>query len=600
MDGKKIIFITSNKGQSEIPLCSKPPSHNLKVSDYGSFRTVYSDREYVFKFDRIDSGRINDLSVYINGEKESVIADRGIYRFTGNGVFNYFVFRDKIGLVSISIDIEYVDGTNEQLYSDYISVLIRKDQELELIDMMTDYVYLKQDQLIATDNFPSKTRNNETDGYFINLEAKISLAEEILKLYKDSFGYCSANSRFKTKVVNVVDDSNKLQSVSPQTLQFIATHPEQLGRSVSGGVKHGKHTYVPRKTLIQKNEYSINIYENQVIVSFLKKMLDDTRHMIEDAEQLLSWQRLSQESNSEYIHSSFLIFRQTERTVRDCVNRSIRLKSELETTYNLYATIFEVDELSITQTPRPSPIFRTVPQYNNIYNHMRKWFKYVPYNLERERFMMSFYSGAYLYEIYALAKMLESIEGEGFTLTSQHRFVYNLPYNAKYENTLCNNTYKFERGKTLLTLYYQPVVMSGKNRPFNEIELYRNTSLSLEGHSAYYYAPDYILKVENGGNSKYMILDAKFCNRSYVRSAHISNLTYKYLVSITPRNHSKIMGLVILYGRADKYDLSESLYDYSVNYPTVTPAVDMVPLTAGINTEKNGGDLRRIIEFLAN
>lgn len=598
MDQKKIILIPVDNNPITLDLHSQPVSEQILDIDYNKFKSVFSDKEYRFTFENIDFNEVEDISIFINGDKEEILKIEDNFCFVSNTFRNYYVFKNRYGFVELSIDIVYTDGSTDSLYSDYLSVLVHRDQELESIDKMVEYLSSRQDNLLINAEIESISRGDIKSGRFINLDTKISLAEELLKVYKDNFGYFSANSRFKTEVVDCIDDSNKLQSITPKTLQYIATHPNYLKEGNFGGIRVGGKNYTPNKTLIQRNEYSVNIYENQVVVGFLKKMIADIRSMMADVNSLINKQSLSNETSGDYIHSSYFIFRRSEKTLKDCNIRLKKLEREFSILINLYNKALDVDDISVNQMPMPSATFLSVAQYNNIYNHIKRWFEYGIYNLEQERFMMSFVSGSSLYEIYILAKFIENIVNSGYALEKQFRYTYRVSNGSYYNNTLCNNTFVFQGENGKLTLYFQPVIYNSRNRATNGINLYRNNTVSLNGVGSYYYTPDYVIKYESDDNEEYVIIDAKFADRNYVRNTQISSLAFKYLFSLSPRGEERIKGLYISYGRSNENNTYENVYDCEIDSNPISPFYYLIPITAGVNNDTHNKYLSRMLNSL--
>ena len=353
--------------------------------------------------------------------------------------------------------------------------------------------------------------------------------------------------------------------------------------------------YIPQKTLIEKTVYSYDIYENRVIVGFLNKMSSDIASMTVDVKRLLNRQRTSVNTQSDYVHSSYFIFQRTEKTLQDALIKLTRLKREFEIIHNLYKRTLNIEDEDIVRMPHPTAIFRSVAQYNNIYNHIHRWFEYGIYDLNHERFMMSFISGTALYEVYVLAKLLEAISSLGLEIDEEYKYFYRIFSNSYYKNTLCNNTFIFKGAREKLVLYYQPVVYNSDYKAANGINLYRNNSLSRDGRGSYYYTPDYVIKYEKEGEEKYIIIDAKYGDRSFVREKQVSNLSFKYLFSISPREVSRVEGLYVLYGKANKHDVYETIYDKQLSGYEITPKFDIAPISASVNSEKHMAVLSKII-----
>lgn len=595
MEQKQIVLKTTNRRPVVVDLHESPLYGNVWANGLDEYKTVFADQEYSFLFNNLDVESIESLSLFINDEEQEGFFSNGEFTCFNSKERKYYPFRNKFGFAEISLVVLYVDGRQEAFYADYLSILMHRDQDLEFINEMIDYVYNRQDQLLVTGEVGNKTTGDLKRGRYINIETKISLAQEILKAYKDSYGYFSANSRFKTDIVDTVDDATKLQIITPKTLQYITTHPGYLIEgNISSGVRIGNRHYMPQKTLVQKKVYSYDIPENQVIVGFLRTMLDDISTMVSDISWLLQNQKTDSEDNGDYVHSSIFIFRRTKKVLNDSLFLLFSLKKGFESMLDLYRRALRINGEMVKHTPIPSAVFLSVPQYNNIYNYMHTWFDFGIYNLEKERFMMSFINGSVLYEVYALVKILETVSHLEFEQVEQYKYTYRLPNNTKFKNVMCNNTFVFKRPNERLTVYYQPVITNSE-RAANGINLYRNNSLAYEGYGSGYYTPDYLIKYENGGKENYLILDAKFGNRDFVREKQVSKLVFKYLFSISPRGKQNLVGLYVLYGASRGNDHYESIYDKQLPATTIYPKFDIAPISASTSDERHFEYLTRII-----
>ena len=116
------------------------------------------------------------------------------------------------------------------------------------------------------------------------------------------------------------------------------------------------------------------------------------------------------------------------------------------------------------------------------------------------------------------------------------------------------NTYILQKDEMTLTLYYQPVISSLNF--YNGLALYRTTVEKRNGKKESYFTPDFVLKFAYGDMEEYVLLDAKFSNRTSIQSLHLDNLIYKYGNQIAVNAQLKTPVMVwALQGRTDEsYD----------------------------------------------
>ena len=139
------------------------------------------------------------------------------------------------------------------------------------------------------------------------------------------------------------------------------------------------------------------------------------------------------------------------------------------------------------------------------------------------------------------------------------------------------------------------------SRHINGIGLYRNNSISLnqsnvDERSDKYYTPDYIIKTEINGVERYIILDAKFSTANTVKRYYISDLSFKYLFSISSIEENKSAdGLCIVYGQCYATNKMQSAYDKQIGSKEISPFADMLPLIEGVNPDDHEASIQQLL-----
>jgi len=484
------------------------------------------------------------------------------------------------------------DGTEVRFNSEYLSVLVRKGKLNEAVKEMVNYVYKHQEFLLLNGEPKPRNLSGLKESKCRNLTSQIILAEEIAKIYEVNYGYFKANSRFVVKKATTLDRLERLQYVAPTTLEYIVSHPEQL-RSVNSnvGIRIGKRVYQPQKTLSLQNINSYDIYENRIILSFLRKMMDEVAMLKMSCQTLLEQIPDNEDYSADYTYSSFFMFAETRRMLEKGVEQLAQLYNKFSLLWGMYQDILPISVEQYISHPHPTAIFMSVPQYNKIFVKIHQWINFGIYNFSREKFILSLIKISELYENYLLVKFIAYFIDCGYTLQKAKRCIYPLSSKSKYKNTICANTFLFSGGTNQITLYYQPVIFNSDKSYVNDIGLYRNTSIttnvgeedSYQGGS--YYSPDYLIKVERDGTSKYLIMDAKFSSLKNVKSYYVEKLAFKYLFSLSTIKRSDILkGLCIIYGQCDKNEHLESVYDKQMPDSIILPFAEILPMIEGVDT----------------
>ncbi|HAQ39476.1 MAG TPA: hypothetical protein DCM73_00610 [Clostridiales bacterium] len=547
---------------------------------------VFSDLTYTASVTGISHEDISGMKFFVNEIRIDIdVTPEGSITFKDEP-YGARIFLDCYGFAQIGI-VLYADGEEVLLSSEYLAVMVPKDRRNDSVQRMVNYVYMHNEEFLNEDDMRPRILSGQQESGYKSIESRIVLMDRIALCYEENFRYFKANSRFKMKVCDSIDNFEKLQYVSNGTIQYIVQHPEQL-RCVNydSGIHYHDKYFEPKKTLISKSTYSFNIYENQVVVCFLKSMTDNICNMISMVSDTIKHIPAEQDETEGYVASSFFIYSGTKRILMEYEKKLIQLNNRYIMLYGAYQKVLNVTEKVISFSPEPTAILLSVPQYRQIYDAVVSWFQLGVFNLHREQFMLSFIKINTLYEYYVLLKIYQFLQKHGFSLIESRRCMYPFSSKTLYGNTECKNTFKFCSDNKTITLYFQPVIYCDDSRLINGIGLYRNTSISFpkdneNDSKGSYYVPDFILKIESNGTANYVIIDAKFSTVSTVKKYRVPALVFKYLFSIsTVEKKDKILGLCIINGKSDEdTDSITDIYDRSMRPGDIYPQAELLTLT---------------------
>ena len=554
-----------------------------------------------------DLNRIADVRVYVNDVLESSVYNNGRIYFPSRGISNRRIFLDCYGFAELSITLILVDGQECTLNSEYLPILVRREELNNSVEAMARFVYNNQEWLLLNGELKPKKPSGLKENGYRSLATQILLAEEIAAIYESSYGYFKANSRFKLEKMSVIERLERIQYVTQGTLSYTATHPEYL-RQVNStqGIFIGNRVYQPQKTETVQNTRSYDIYENRVILAFLRNMIDSVQSLQGYCCNLLSKIPNDEDYSSEYIYSSFFMFSETRKMIEDGKTQLEKLSEKFTYLWGMYSDILRIPLDQHIVPPRPTAIFLSVPQYNRIFVRIHQWFSFGIYNFSKEHFMLSFIKISALYESYLLAKFLCYFRDRGYSLESSRRCVYPVSKRWKYKNTSVRNTFVLKNGQKRITLYYQPVIFDTDQRSVNGIGLYRNNSISVYAgneddcrQGGHYYVPDFLIKIEENGDSQYMIVDAKFNDYSSVRRYYVKDLVFKYLFSISPIEENELVcGLCIMYGKCKSKERLQTAYDKQILGTEIYPFIEIFPLIEGIDSAGQYEKMDRLLKKL--
>lgn len=554
-----------------------------------------------------DLNRIADVRVYVNDVLESSVYNNGRIYFPSRGISNRRIFLDCYGFAELSITLILVDGQECTLNSEYLPIWVRREELNNSVEAMARFVYNNQEWLLLNGELKPKKPSGLKENGYRSLATQILLAEEIAAIYESSYGYFKANSRFKLEKMSVIERLERIQYVTQGTLSYTATHPEYL-RQVNStqGIFIGNRVYQPQKTETVQNTRSYDIYENRVILAFLRNMIDSVQSLQGYCCNLLSKIPNDEDYSSEYIYSSFFMFSETRKMIEDGKTQLEKLSEKFTYLWGMYSDILRIPLDQHIVPPRPTAIFLSVPQYNRIFVRIHQWFSFGIYNFSKEHFMLSFIKISALYESYLLAKFLCYFRDRGYSLESSRRCVYPVSKRWKYKNTSVRNTFVLKNDQKRITLYYQPVIFDTDQRSVNGIGLYRNNSISVYAgneddcrQGGHYYVPDFLIKIEENGDSRYMIVDAKFSDYSSVRRYYVKDLVFKYLFSISPIEENELVcGLCIMYGKCKSKERLQTAYDKQILGTEIYPFIEIFPLIEGIDSAGQYEKMDRLLKKL--
>ena len=481
------------------------------------------------------------------------------------------------GIVQIKVRISGI-----YYVSDRISIMVTDNTQYQNIIKMLDYIYDKGNDYLY-ENYISLENNDNNDD--IKVESKLKFIEDVIEIYEHFSEYFQNSPKTRATSGEVVGKFYKLDSVTPKTIQYIASHPEELYEvDFNTGISYGKRHFQPENTLISNTVYTSDVYENRIITGFLSTLITALENMKYDENEDNVYRK------GNYIESTKYIYRMHTMSKEEC-------KERLETLLYRYRKMLCVDDMPVDFMPEYTDTFRLVVPYRAVYQKIYEWYQDEGHSTAKSQLLQSFISTrkttSVIYEYYCLIKMLVTIREEMNCNLAEYkteRFEYKKT-GSLYQNTHCKNTFFFTGNDgSEITLYFQPVIygdISGQ-RP-NDIMLYRNRFASVTGgNKGNIYTPDYLLKISRDGSSKYVIIDAKFSSMQTVESERLAELVYKYLFSVsTLEDKDSIEGLLILCGKDVPKNQLCNLHDISARMNKSVSPFSYTMNLSGADTSDN-------------
>jgi hypothetical protein len=592
-----LVLQTKSEGDLKIFLTEKVED-NLLINNRVQ-GVVYSDMEYSARI--IFDEQIRNINIYINESNRECYYDNGKIIFNTKEYLNGKIFMNYFGYVSFTVDIT-TDNGNYEFYSGYLDIAVRNNISSDLLRKMVAYIASNSQKYLF------KNSSNIIDFLDIeksktkNLYTEISMLENIIFEYENNFKYFRTNVKYKVYNDYIIDDFERLQKVNKDTIQHIISNPQNLIiTKYNTNIRYNKFNLIPKKVLLNKNKINYDIYENKVILGFLKYIYDIILNKIAYIQTKFNDSQ-TYSIRPEYISSYNEIQKQLNKTLNKYLIKLQIIKEKIQKIYFMYKQVLKCTNININGTPKPSPIFIKVQHYRRLYKVIKEWFENGNYNLENEKMILTLLEANQIYEYYILFKINNYIIRNGYKLESVDKFIYKLKQKTKYKNTKYENTFVFKNKEIKIIVYYQPVIYLEPVVYSNNIGLFRNNNISLDGGRAQYYTPDYVIKVSNDKLSKFIILDSKWSTINSVINYAVKDIIYKYAFSIsTIKDIDKIDKIWIINGK-DTENQKEYIYDfYNSKFKDrnrqLNPSVKILTLNPNVDDFTQESFLNKIFSF---
>ena len=579
MDKIELTLHSSGYGDMEIKLLPKTDNDYFNVPT--GKELVYNDNDYHFyirKFSNLPT------KVYINDELYEIeVIDNDVNAIKFKLKYGDKPFLYSFGAVKIEMDIG-----DQTFTSNSITVMVSNTEINNSVMNMILYIYDNCEKYLYEEHKHATITTGIKDSVIISLEAKIAFLINTLKIYKHAYHYLRTNSYSKLEKAETVDSFDKLQSISSNTIRYIATHTDELvAVNYNSGIRYIRKYYQPNRTLVEYNSYSFDIYENQIIVGFLRTVVKEITQIIKTI-QARSYTQSKVVIKEGYIDSMYEIFSRSIKKINSYIQELTKLKEEYSQLYFCYVKLFNVQGIELNHVPVFTSVFRSNNLYRQIYQAIYDWFHCGNYDLGKEDLLLSFISTSKIYEYYCLIKLLYYLDQKtNLKFTAAKRLTYKV-WNNYYTDTRYNNCFIFERENQKLTFYFQPIIY-GNGSAKNGIRLFRNTSSNSKigcENKGKTYMPDYIIKMDVGNHSEYLIMDAKFSTPKNIRNYQLQELVYKYLFSISTLDEQDVIkGLYIICGKTLNNDKEDVIHDIARHInQTVSPFAELLVMN-GKNTK---------------
>lgn len=452
-------------------------------------------------------------------------------------------------LVNIKINI-CLDENRVTLQSDYLACVSRNVVDYRNIEEMIGDILDFEDSEIMEWIYNQKTdtyySDNEAYGLLQGAYKKdahksiysfVQLLKEIYDAYyRNIFLFKSQPKHNIIGCEKVIPYSN-VKTLGNKEFDWLMHNADQLSVvSVDSAFTYRGSSYLPYKMRADEMVRNKDIYENRVVLSFLKTIVLKLTQIYKSySTELIHEKEVIEKLHSLERDGFFLpvIIVKTNQ-----LKRGDNLLKELNYLSNMFAKLLKIyDEIleckktRLEKIPQMTKIFKSVMHYRKIYEMIIKWYRYGEFSLHKEELLLKIKKIDQIFEYYSLMHLLKAAKDRGYQLREQPGATYFYPYEVKdirYKKVYeVNNTYSLINGVYELTLYYQPVIFSQASDNCNNISLFRTDKDS-------YWTPDFLFKMRNSAldTVHYGIVDSKYSSRGNIRNIYMNKELIKYICSI--------------------------------------------------------------------
>lgn len=324
--------------------------------------------------------------------------------------------------------------------------------------------------------------------------------------------------------IDPVDILNNLDAISPSPLEgdlFLRGRHFSLGDIDVSALKE-----------------TTNVLENQILLGGLYSIRSKLQALLDGLDQ----RALAQAPSDGYESFDRLLLTLTSAGMVKRCHEVIDRTTELTRLFESCMGVIYAGDIR----PVMTPYARTSKVYRALFSQLAIWYELGAPSFGANHFLMKLKSLSKIYELYSLFHILEQMLSSGW-VGLQIKSHPDLGEFIPQEIT-------FKRDDVIATISYEPII-----RPLNAY-VARHLDLVDVAHRKphadfNYWNPDYVIRLDTvTGNTKYLIMDAKYSTESVVRSTHLPDVIDKYYWGMSVYNEAKsfysndsIAAIIVIY-----------------------------------------------------
>lgn len=454
------------------------------------------------------------------------------------------VFGGCFDLAYISVWVSEKEGKEDYFYTDFLRIATTK-QTTTQVEQMLDEIEKNIPNFLEVCFSRNKKNSGLKNDSTRSIWNTLKLVDEIIKTYEENYDSFFNHKKSFVEPVASVEDVRSMRVVNQESLRWIACNPDNLVKTdKKTGINFNSHNYMPAKIKTYISKYSYNVYENRVILGFLKNVIDYLENQIIGfTKEIVEVENIPESIVTQLPNTHALTRKCVYVYYKGVVDRFSEKKDILEEIYYRYEKNLKCIPEDIYGLPKLTNTFKQIYHYRICYECMAKWFEAGDYTFDHLNYLFKLKTLTRIFEYYCLIKIQNAISLCGFILQDSDRIIYDVEDDS--ENI--NNQYIFEGNGYEITLLYEPSIWRDRSNVCTN--LYSTGYNFIKSKWNDRWTPDFVLKISGNYKDYYYILDAKYSNFYNVKRRHIPALVLKYGTQIASKDKffSDVIGIGAIY-----------------------------------------------------
>ena len=409
---------------------------DMSSVDFSKCAAIFEDGSYEIFFECDQHNRIDveSIIVCVNGKQVGKIElnpDTAVVKgYTKYEKKNYAAqpFLLHYDLVVVSFILLFVDGSSKEYFTDFLLCVSKSQEDATNIQNMLQELIAFDDSQVGEWIFSDGKQGASNSLYkgkwnkraYKSLSSYIQLLEQVITCYKNNFAYFRMQGKHTIKQSSVLVPYEKVKNVSRDSFNWIMQNTDQLANvPYSSGVQYQGRNYLPYHIKTDASQKSWNVYENRVVISFLRTALLNAKQIFREFDRDI----LNEERIISKIHGNFPkeycapIITIKSLQISFCRILLGKLNHSIDTLQNLYMqyeTLFDFQTSTLMTFPRKTSTFCEIRPYSQVFEIIVHWFQYGEYSLEKERLILQVKTLDKLFEYYCLLQLLKLLADNGY------------------------------------------------------------------------------------------------------------------------------------------------------------------------------------------